>query len=124
MYHLDLFHAEISWLTTSQGRAVKQVFDDIKFLTRNLRAEAQPEVENKLFIYRSSSPRKFGVVDSIENSSGNMINKIMKGFSEDRGLLDEEGNPLPLSASRFRPSFVSELIERGVSSGDSSDVRA
>lgn len=44
-----------------------------------------------------------------------MINKIMKGFSEDRGLLDEEGNPLPLSASRFRPSFVSELIERGVS---------
>ncbi|QQN26965.1 site-specific integrase [Pseudomonas syringae group genomosp. 3] len=115
MYHLDLFHAEISWLTTSQGRAVKQVFDDIKFLTRNLRAEAQPEVENKLFIYRSSSPRKFGVVDSVENSSGNMINKIMKGFSEDRGLLDEEGNPLPLSASRFRPSFVSELIERGVS---------
>lgn len=115
MYPLDLFHAEISWLTTSQGRAIKQIFDDVKFLTRNIRRQAPASVSNKLFIYRSSSPRKFGVIDSVENSGQNLMNKILERFSVDHGLVDEEGEQLRLSPSRFRPSFVSELIERGVS---------
>lgn len=70
MLHLDIFHAEISWLTTSQGRVVKKIFDDVKHLTREIRLNAPVEAQNKLFIYRSSSPRKYGVVDSFENSGG------------------------------------------------------
>ncbi|MFP6863543.1 site-specific integrase [Pseudomonas sp.] len=115
MYHLDLFQADISWLTSSQGRDVKKIFDDVIFLTKNIRDLAPESERNKLFLYQSNSPNKFGVVDSIQASKDGLVNRIFSEFSVDNKLRDEKGSQLIISASRFRPSFISELVERGVS---------
>lgn len=114
-YALDLFEADITWLTTSQGREVKKIFEDILAVTSSFRDEASPEVAAKLFIYRSSSPRTFGEIKSVEGSVKTLIVKIFANFAEQHELKLDSGEPLRISPSRFRPSFVSELVERGVS---------
>lgn len=114
-YHLDLFEADITWLTTSQGREVKKIFEDILAVTSSFRLEASEEVAAKLFIYRSSSPRTFNEIKSVENSGKTILNKIFAGFAELYELKLDSGEPLRISPSRFRPSFISELVERGVS---------
>ena len=114
-YHLDIFFADITWLTTSQGREVRKIFDDVLALTAEIRLQAEPEVASRLFIYRSIAPSTYNQIKSMEASSSTAMNKIFEKFSNEYELLLDSGEPLRLSASRFRPSFVSELIERGVS---------
>ncbi|SDO38105.1 Phage integrase family protein [Pseudomonas poae] len=114
-YPLDIFQAEISWLTSSQGREVRKIFADVMALTAQLRAEASPEVATRLFIFRDGSTRGRDQIKALDGAGPTILNKMFNHFTKSHGLLTDEGEPLQLTASRLRPSFVSGLIEKGVS---------
>jgi hypothetical protein len=107
-YHLDLFQAEIQWLTKSQSREITDVFEAVKSLTRRIRQNAPNNIKNKLFITQSMFYRNDIVAMS------NMYDEYQK-FTERHNLVDENGERTQLTITRFRPSFVSDLIDKGVS---------
>jgi hypothetical protein len=113
LLHLDLMHADCTWLTLAQSVEVKKIFDEVKYLTRHIRERAEGSVKNKLFIYESQKRNEFRKVKSFENSI--VINLVMNQFAKDHNLKTEDGLDLNLSASRLRPSLVAELIDKGVS---------
>ncbi|MHA5498400.1 tyrosine-type recombinase/integrase [Pseudomonas aeruginosa] len=113
MYHLDLMDADFTWLTAVQSREIKKIFDDVAYLTRHIRERAAPAIKNRLFIYESQKQIEYREIKTLEDSV--VINLIMNKFSDDHRLLSDAGDKLPISASRLRPSLVSDLVELGAS---------
>jgi hypothetical protein len=112
--HLDIFDADITWLTTSQSHAVAQVFEDIKTLTASIRESAPPAIRDKLFIWESSATGSFLKIKSFATGNDGALSVAFAAYAKRKSLLDSSGQPLRLTASRLRPSFISELVERDV----------
>ncbi|WP_168381484.1 site-specific integrase [Acinetobacter indicus] len=118
-YHLDLFNAQLTWLTSTQAKIVKEIFQDVMQLTKSLRQEVEDEtIKKRLFIYQSNSRKMYGRVSPLLGINGkntNILGENFARFVDKYGLKNDQGEPLTLTLSRFRPTFVSEMIDNGVS---------
>ena len=112
--HLDLFEAKLQWLSKKQSEEVKEVFENVIRVSESIRKDAPEHVKGKLFIYRSSGTRTHGEIKSFSNLKGK-TNYIYSNFVAKYKLKSKTGEPLVFTISRFRPTFVSELLEAGVS---------
>ncbi|MDP1595410.1 MAG: site-specific integrase [Methylotenera sp.] len=101
LYVLDIFNASFHWLTTKQAHEVKKCFEEVKYLTIEIRKKAPENIKNRLFIYESNkSIRKFNM-----RYLFNPIKRMGIRYGVNEGF----------NLARFRPTFVSELIGMGIS---------
>lgn len=114
--HLDIFDAEITWLTKSQAVEVSDLTSKLIFLTRSLRTNFSEEDErtNLLFIAAGRPPRRNRELVTLEKNKDRAKEKLVE--NNVRSLVDfETGESIPITTSRFRSSLVSELVDSGVS---------
>ena len=116
--HLDLMNSQLTWLSSIQSKAVKLVFKDVINLTSSLRKDIQnTEFKNRLFVYQSMSTRNHRKVSPILCDKGEdpkSLRNALTRFVSKYDLKNEEGAPLTMTISRFRPTFVSEMLDNGV----------
>ena len=117
-YHLDLFNAELTWLTSSQAKSIKVIFEELDQLTGSFRQDIEDDAfKDRLFIYQSNSTKKHGRVSPLlgnKEKNAKALGASLSRFVKKYNLKNDAGDPLTLTISRFRPTFVSEMLRNGV----------
>lgn len=117
-YHLDLFNAELTWLTSSQAKSIKIIFEELVQLTSSFRQDIEDDAfKDRLFIYQSNSTKKHGRVSPLlgnKEKNAKALGASLSRFVKKYNLKNDAGDPLTLTISRFRPTFVSEMLRNGV----------
>jgi len=109
LYHLDIFNADLQWLTHNQGSQVKVIFNTVIKLTGHIRDKASSVLKNKLWLFEAHN----GQIKSLP--LGSHVTKAIKAFSNRHQLFDQSSGEKVIETTRFRPTFVSELVGQGVS---------
>ncbi len=109
LYHLDIFKADLQWLTTSQGNEVKAIFETVIKLTSYLRERTSTSQKNKLWIFESAG----GEIKHLPNRY--MLAGAIAEFSKRHNIFDKSDGSKLIETTRFRPTFVSDLLVEGVS---------
>lgn len=115
--HLDIFDAEITWLSKSQARKVSEIFERVKALTETMRAELPENHENKnfLFIAAGKPPTGYGKVSRLHSGNYEEVRRILQDRYSSELLDTETGEAISIVGTRFRSSLVSEMVEAGIS---------
>jgi integrase len=94
----------------NQAKIIRKTIEQIKGLTKDIREQAPDGIKNKLFIYQSDSTRSFGEIKTVTTKTAtNWCSNMVKKHD----LKSDDGNPLSFNFSRFRPTRITNLVERG-----------
>lgn len=114
-FHLDLIKSDLTWITLDHTQVVENIFDDVIKLTSNFRDNITSNTfKKRLFIYQSNSTKAHQRVSPLlgpNDENYKALGLSIAQFIEKYQLKNDKGQPLTLTISRFRPTFVSEQIK-------------
>ncbi|MFH5181448.1 site-specific integrase [Paenibacillus sp. TAB 01] len=110
--HLSLYdkNTEIKELKIEEARIIKRTIERIKQITRNIRAEAPPQLQKKLFLHKLHGNRDQGRIKVLDNG---VTSDWCKRMVEKYNLTSSDGRPLNFNLVRFRPTRITNLVRRG-----------
>lgn len=110
--HLSLYdkNTEVKELKNEEARIIKRTIERIKQITKDVRVEAPPHLQKKLFLHQLYGRRDRGKIKVLDNGvTSDWCKKIVEKYN----LTSSDGKPLNFNLVRFRPTRITNLVRRG-----------
>ncbi len=102
---------EIQDLKQKQYLIIKKTIERTLAITNKFRSRAPAHLTEKLFIYESRSPRKFGEIIAFDEKSSHDFCQYLKVTY--KLLAGDQKSPLPLMLVRFRATKLTQMVKEG-----------